>query len=46
MNLDKMTAGSLSSSIVLLLGGGSKQKNMKQMTVFSSIQPAQSIEEN
>ena len=41
-----MTAGSLFSSLVLLLRGGSWEEHMQQMPVFPLMQPAQSFEGN
>ena len=38
-----MTAGLLSTSIVLHLGGGSEQNNLIKIPVFSLMQPAQSV---
>ena len=41
-----MTAGSLFSSLVLILRGGSWEENMLKMPVFPLMQPAQSFKEN
>ena len=41
-----LTRGSLCSSIVLLLRGETKQKNVLKMPVFFLIQPVPGIQEN
>ena len=46
LNLDDMTAGYLYSSIVLVLRGEGKQKNMLKTPVFELMQPVPSSEEN
>ena len=44
--MDEMTAGSLFSSQVLLLRGGSWEKKLIKMHLFPFLQPVHSCEEN